>query len=107
MRLIYSLFLFYFFIGQPISIAQTLNDTPTTDRLATLYKIITDAGWGDNPDNEERTALYTQVADLMKQDTESIAELEENARAMKEKEQSTTNKLLGATAIATAGHGIT
>lgn len=54
------------------------------------------------PEKQEKPQAKLSDEDQKKK----IAELEENARAMKEKEQSTTNKMLGAAAIATTGQGL-
>ena len=105
MRTLFSVFLITSLIGQIFSIAHADDNFAQTDRLTTLYEIIKTAGWGENSDNEERLSLYKQVEDLIKQDAQTINELQENADAMKAKEQSTENKLLGGATMAATGIG--
>lgn len=104
MQKVLKVFLMCFIITQPVF--ATSNNTPTTsDKLNTLYEIIKSAGWGEDTDNTERMELFKQVENLIKQDHETIDELEKNATAMKDKEQSTANKLLGGATMAATGIG--
>ena len=78
----------------------------TTDRLDTLYEIIKGAGWGDeNSDNEERLKIFKRTEELIQENTQNLQELQENADAMRAKEQSTENKLLGGATMAATGIG--
>ena len=105
MRAFFSVFLITSLIGQNFSIAHADDNFSKTDRLTTLYEIIKTAGWGENTDNAERLSLYKQVEDLINQDAQTINELQANADAMKAKEQSTENKLLGGATMAATGIG--
>ena len=104
MQKVFIFFYLCLFITQSV-FASTDNTPTSTKRLNTLYDIIKSAGWGEDTDNQERHALFKQVEDLIKQETETIDELQKNADAMKEKEQSTANKLLGGAAIGATGIG--
>ena len=104
MRNFFSVILTISIIGQCFSHAHA-DAITQPDRLTTLYEIIKSAGWGENTDNEERLSLYKQVEDLIKQDAQTINELQENADAMRAKEQSTENKLLGGATMAATGIG--
>lgn len=61
----------------------------------------------DSDDNSSDTAKSGAKKKLSKADSEKkIAELKDNARKMKEKEQSTENKMLGAVGIGATGIGL-
>ena len=103
MRKIFTVFLTSSAIGLHTFIAHGADMSP--NRLETLYDIIKAAGWGENTDNEERLSLFKQVQDLINQDTQTIDELQQNADAMRAKEQSTANKLLGGATMGATGIG--
>ena len=103
MRKIFTVFLTSSAIGLHTFIAHGADTSP--NRLETLYDIIKAAGWGENTDNEERLSLFKQVQDLINQDAQTIDELQQNADAMRAKEQSTENKLLGGATMGATGIG--
>ena len=80
------------------------TDNQDDEYLTKMYSIIQDLGWGEE-ENEDRKKIYDEVDNLMKSLDSNTQELQENYDAMKKKEQSTENKLLGAGAMASIGAG--
>ena len=84
--------------------AEVVQETEDNEYLSEMYSIMTDLGWGEE-ENEERKKIYDEVDSLIKGLDSNTQELQDNYDAMKEKEQSTANKLLGAGAMAAMGAG--
>ena len=100
--------LFYkiFYICLAITVATvTTAGAETNDKIGEYFQIISDAGWGEDSDKPERQEIFNRVKTLLDQEQENLSELKDNAQAMKDKEQSTANKLLGAAGIGATGIG--
>ncbi len=79
--------------------------TQSNSRVAELYEILKQAGWGDDDDNTERMEIFSRVEQLATASDENTQALRDNAQAMRDKEQSAENKLLGAAGIGSVGIG--
>jgi hypothetical protein len=80
-------------------------DEQTDNELKQFYDVIKQAGWGEDTSNEKRSDIFKQIEQLLAQDAQTVHDLKENAQAMKDKEQSTENKLLGGMTMAATGIG--
>lgn len=74
-----------------------------------IHNMISQLSWcsskNQNPDIAELCELIEQLESLESESQENINKLRENAQAMKDKEQSLENRILGATGMATVGIG--
>ena len=72
-----------------------------------IYNMISQLSWcpSENQDKAELCELIEQLESLESESQENINKLRENAQAMKDKEQSLENRILGATGMATVGIG--
>lgn len=72
-----------------------------------IENMISQLSWcpSENPDKAELCELIEQLESLESESQENINKLRENAQAMKDKEQSLENRILGATGMATVGIG--
>ena len=88
-----------------LSQSDTEATTQSNSRVAKLYEILKQAGWGEDDDNTERMEIFSRVEQLATASDENTQALRDNAQAMRDKEQSTANKLLGAAGIGSVGIG--
>lgn len=77
------------------------------DETIEIENMISQLSWcpSKNPDKAELCELIEQLESLESESQENINKLRENAQAMKDKEQSLENRILGATGMATVGIG--
>lgn len=88
---------------------QTLETVqrPVDEEAIDISNMINQLSWcpSENQDKAELCELIEQLESLESESQENINKLRENAQAMKDKEQSLENRILGATGMATVGIG--
>ena len=87
--------------------AITTVQRPVDEEVIEISNMINQLSWcpSENPDKAELCELIEQLESLESESQENINKLRENAQAMKDKEQSLENRILGATGMATVGIG--
>lgn len=90
-------------LGQTVETVQR----PVDEEAIDISNMINQLSWcpSENPDKAELCELIEQLESLESESQENINKLRENAQAMKDKEQSLENRILGATGMATVGIG--
>ena len=75
------------------------------EELVTIHKNMANMGWRSSFDGTDTRKIYDRIEGLLSALNENTTELQDNAQAMRDKEQSTANKLLGAASMAATGIG--
>lgn len=87
--------------------AITTVQRPVDEEAIDISNMVNQLSWcpSVNQDKAELCKLIEQLESLESESQENINKLRENAQAMKDKEQSLENRILGATGMATVGIG--
>ncbi len=73
--------------------------------LNQIHQTMSNLGWRSSFNDTDTKKIYERVEELLSALNQNTTELEDNAQAMRDKEQSTANKILGAASIAATGIG--